>query len=145
MSQTITENPQGTLIIGVQGPGPTIIWQASNLNTQGHLVSGQAQGATAITASFSAAGLPVAPTISGNDTAGRITWSTASGAAIGAQVAVAFGTPYATTPTIMLTEANASTAGAYPYITPSTTGFLISTGLIPVVSGTYAIHYLVMA
>lgn len=90
---------------------------------------------------------PPAPSVTGNDQRGKVSFGSGSAPAAGAQVTVAFQAAgiWPTAPIIHFTPTNAATAAALPYVTSiSATGFTIAFVNAPAASqaaGTFGVHY----
>lgn len=134
MSYGWKEDPQGQLNLEIQGP-------ASILSLKSHLAfAGPAPAVAALTS----AGTTATVSVVGNDQRGLLTWApSGTGLAVGAQVLVTFANGFVGQPSVIHSEANASTAGANAYITASTNSFTLNLGIAPV-AGTYSVFYQVM-
>lgn len=94
-------------------------------------------GSTSTTASNTGSGVSGA-TVTGTDMGGNVAFSVTGGSA-GAQVTVNFATAYINAPTVILTPANSATGTAMgtnkPYVTSTTTGFVVNFGTGGTASG----------
>lgn len=103
-------------------------------------VSGATATATAGAGSGTSAPSPVV-SAGPDNRSGQITFGSGTSPEAGSQVQVAFGTPFAVTPTVMITPANGPTAGLLCAVeSVSATGFTLSTGNAPS-AGESATHY----
>src|SRR4029077_868545 len=75
---------------------------------------------------------PPAPTSTGDNARGTVSWGTGTTPAAGNQVTVTFATPYEEAPIVVLNPLNALTAALLPYVTAVTSaGFTIATQAAP--------------
>lgn len=84
--------------------------------------------------------------VSGNDTSGRVTLTTGTGAAAGSLVVVTFASSYATTPSNVVVNALSTNAGGLGHYTTSfsTTGFTIACKTAPTSSAAMTFGWLVI-
>ncbi|SRR5579883_104542 len=118
--------------------------------TVGKHIVGSGPGSHAVTGANNGSSAP-APTLSGNDTRGTISFGCGNNAAAGTQVEVNYATPYDYTPTVVISPANAATAqaGNIWYVSNSTArGFSIATTDVPAPiaqpAHTYSFNYQVI-
>lgn len=144
------QSSAGVVLASVNALGNLSVKSASfngDITVNGHFISGNTSGTT--TSSTGAAanctlGSP-SMSVSGNDTAGKVTVTTAMGTcSAGALVTVTFARPYAAAPNVVITPANAAAAGLQYYIGSTTTAFTVSTASAPATSISYVFNYQVM-
>jgi hypothetical protein len=119
------------------------------LTVNGHIISGNVSGSTTgtgLTGACSVAG--AAPTVTGNDTAGLISYTTAnSGTCAGAPgrlLQLSFANTYGANPYVVITAASANAAPLQFYVDPAnvtTSGFILSVNANASLNTTYKFYY----
>lgn len=82
--------------------------------------------------------------VSGSDTAGTVTVNTGGGPTAGCYLTVNFSTPFGSTPSVMLTPANASAASINYYVTRSSSNFSVCSASTPPSGQSFVFDYLVI-
>ncbi len=80
-------------------------------------------------------------TITGNDTAGTVSYTAGAGALAGEQAKVVFSSPYGAQPRVTLTPTSADAAQVKYYVTRTTDGFEIVFIDAPVDGSVYSFDY----
>lgn len=129
------------------GPGNAFVFQGSvivggSLQVGRHIVTASpGQNAPVATTGAGAGVAAPAPLVIGTDNSGKITFGTGTQAAAGIQIAFAYGIPYGNPPYPQFSPADASFSSLNPYITSTSTGWSLSTGLAPASTATYSFFY----
>ncbi len=107
----------------------------------GHIVSGNSSGSTAIAAG-AGAGAGAGVSLSGNDTAGKIAITTGTGSGSGVMATVTFANSFGSAPRVILTPSNGNGASIQYFAGNSSTAtFTIDTNNAPVDVTTYEYYY----
>lgn len=114
-----------------------------------HDISATGGAAPAVAAGANNGTSPPAPTITGNDARGTVSFGSGTTPAAGAQVVVTFNQPYTSTPTVVcsINDVASEALGDVGAISVTTTGFTIACATAPAGSqsaGTYTVSYEVL-
>ena len=118
-----------------------------NVTVNGHIVSGNKSGTTTVAAGAAATCTLTSPTVNltGNDTAGTVSITTATGScSAGTLATVTFANAYASAPVVTLTPQNANGATLQYYYNSGTGTFTIATGNAPATATAYIFSYHVL-
>jgi hypothetical protein len=147
------QNSSGTALLTADTTNMKLTVQALvvnlSLTVNGHIISGNSSGGTTgagLTGACSAPG--AAPTVTGNDTAGLISYTTAnSGTCAGAPgtlLQLNFANSYGAAPSVVITPASASSAALQSYVDPanvSTASFKVNINQNASPNTTYKFYY----
>ena len=106
-----------------------------------------ASGAAPGIANGAAVGTGSAPSISGSDVRGAVTFNVNTGTATGVLITVTFNVAYASAPFVLLTPANAAAGGLstqIPFVASTSTTFTLNANGVTVPNGTYVFNYFVI-
>lgn len=147
------QSSAGTVLASVNATGDLTVVSATvngtltvngNATVNGHIITGNSSGSTAIVAG-GAAGAGASSSVSGNDTSGKVTITTGTGATTGVLGTVTFAQSFGSAPNIVLTPANGNGSSIQYFAgNSSTTTFTIDANNAPADGSTYTYYYHVM-
>lgn len=143
-------SPESTFAPGIEAisegrTNPSPIRQRGDLDMRGRIHASMGPGTLGGAAGIGTA--PPALTRNGSEVAGTIFWGTGTSPSAGAQVNYVFTRAYTTAPKVIISPANAATAGLMLYVGSSTLGFTVYAVNAPSASqanGTYSANFLVV-
>lgn len=114
----------------------------ANLQVTGKIITGGSQPATTVIG----AAIGTTVQISGNDTAGEISFTPTQGSTgtTGEQISITFTSPFSAKPRVSLTPVSAAASEVRYFVQSTTNGFVISLSDPPVAGETYSFNYFVV-